>query len=265
MRDFADALDQRLATLAGELAAEGLQETTKPKPAVSRMPTRRFRRPAFFGTLAAGTAAVGAFLALSGTSLAGLPILETPTTDASSVRAAVPNVARLGVDFTKAHEFGTAIGPGYVLVNRTRDTLCVVIPDTAASFGSSCTHPIAKVEREGLDAELVGDRTFDPNASTSFAFVLPEAATDVHLIGGAPTEPLRVENGVAVGSLTQAGTLTWRVDGHVTTKGIPAPFSGTKLACPDGGDIPASASVLRPGKNGAPTTLDPKALAKACR
>ncbi|MEN0013441.1 MAG: hypothetical protein AAGC46_08745 [Solirubrobacteraceae bacterium] len=265
MRDFADTLGERLDALAGELAASAPEiaaaPRTKPRPL-------RLRRPAILGTLTTGVAAVGAFFALSGTSLAQLPILSTPTTDASSIRASVPQVASQGVDFGKAHRFATPGGPGYVLVDRTHSTICLVVPDPGVSdsFGSSCSTPLSRVERSGMKAELVGDRSSDPNATTTFAFVLPEGATDVHLVGGAPTAPLHIESGVAVGSLTKAGFLTWVVDGVRASKDFDGPFTNSRITCPNGnGSVPMTDELLRPGRNGAPPNLDTTALAKACR
>ncbi|MBJ7472227.1 MAG: hypothetical protein JHD16_13055 [Solirubrobacteraceae bacterium] len=228
MRDFLDDLEQRLAVMAEQ----------HPELRASEPPQRSRRRPAILGAIAALLAAIAAALTMTGTSLADLPILDTPTRDASGIKERVPDVARAGVDFSQAHAFETPGGPGYVLVNKDRQVLCVVVPDPDApgDYGNSCS-PIAKVERAGMLTEMVGDLGTDPDATSLATFVLPEDAKAVRLQTGDRTTEPTVQDGVVVLDITEESTLSWTVDGRPGRLLLEGPFPETTsitFECPDG-------------------------------
>lgn len=270
MKDFLDGLDDRLTQMADDIADEALAEVT---PVRRR---RSLRRPAFLGAATGSLAILGTVFALSGTSLADLPILSTETTDASSLKgkAGAPPADR--VDFKEAHAFGTPGGPGYVMTSPERDTVCLTIPDatTPGEYGSSCSS-LSKAEREGIGAEIVGDRTFDPGATNTFAFVLPEDAGHVRLraADGKVTEP-KVESGVVAAQVTARTVVEWTVDGRRGTATFEGPFgdpSGLlKISCPDQPNKSVDVrpeDVTRAGTGpgtGKPFLLDQKALREAC-
>lgn len=264
MRDFLDGLDERLAAIA--------VDPPEPAPAAVTRKARRLRR-AIVGALTAGVGTVIAIFAMTGTSLADLPILSTGTTDATAIRRQVPAVQRAGVDFSKAHAFGTPGGPGYVLATPKQDTVCIVIPDPRApgDYGSSCGTPLAAVEADGLAAELVGDRGIDPNATSIFAFVLPDDADDVRLRSGGRTRDAEVEAGVAVGEITEQTDVLWTVDGKSASKRFEGPFQGTGgglATCPDGRTVPLpDVGAERPATPGVPpdSSRFRDAVKRACR
>ena len=235
MRDFLDDLERQLAAMAEE------HPDLQPEPSPARQPIRRGRRrrPAALGGLAAVLAAVAAAFTMTGTSLAELPILGTPTQDASKLKQQAGEAAKAGVDFKAAHVFGTPGGPGYALVNKKTQTLCLVTPDPSipGTYGVSCGQPISKIEREGLKAEMVGDLARDPNATALVAFVLPEGAKDAHLTSLPPRSTFKVDSGVAVINTTGETKLVWKVDGVPHSEIIEGPFPATEtlgLLCSDG-------------------------------
>lgn len=228
MRDFFDDLEQRLAVMAEQ----------HPELQPSAPQRRSRRRPAILGAIAALLAAIAAAFAMTGTSLADLPILDTPTRDASELKDQVPGPARAGVDFTKAHAFETPGGPGYVLVNKERQVLCLVVPDAESpgDYGSACS-PIAKVERKGMLTEMVGDLGTDPKATSLATFILPEGAEDVRLRTGKRTSEPRIQDGVVVLDIKEESTLQWTVDGRPGRLLLEGPFPATSslmIECRDG-------------------------------
>lgn len=253
MKDFLDQLDDRLQALA--VLETTPADTTRPKKA-------RRRRGAWLGAITATLAAGAAAFTMTGTSLADLPILDTPTTDASGIRQAVPAVADRGVDFSKAHSFGTPGGPGYVLVTPETDTVCIVVPDAEApgTYGSSCGTPLERVEREGLFVEMVGDQGQNPDATNLVAFVMPDGAEDVRLrTEGRTTEP-ELQSGVLVEELRKEGVLSWTVDGKPFRRLVEGPFpagGGVTYSCPDG--------RARPGKEISPDLTTPEEIRAASR
>ncbi len=246
MRDFLDLLDRRLAALSRTEA----HATSTAAHQAGRTSRGRRRRPAFLGGVGAASAVVAAFL-LTGTSAAELPILATPATDASEIRDKVPIAASAGVDFAAAHAFDTPAGPGYVLTSEQTDTVCLATPDpwVPGSLGAACTRPMAKVEREGIAIESVGDRAVHPNATNLVAFVLPDGAEDVQLQSAGEARPAATPHGVAVFEVgDHPATLTWSVDGqpHRRTFEGPLRAGGTWIVpCPDGRHVTGPAPPLK--------------------
>lgn len=231
MRDFLDELDSRLAILADE--HPDLDPTPAPAP-----PARRRRRPALLGGLTALIATAAAAFTMTGTSLADLAILSTPTTDATAIKARAGAAAKAGVDFSKAHVFGTPGGPGYALVNKTTDTICLVVPDAATpgDYGSTCKRPLARVEREGMLLQSSGDTQQDPDATSLSVLILPEDAEEVRLqVGKRPADP-QITAGVVVIEHREEAILSWSQDGQRREEILPGPFetTGIQFACPDG-------------------------------
>lgn len=264
MRDFLDDLDGRLTAMAQEPEAA---HATASRP---RRRAGRVRR-ALLGGGTIGIGAVAAILGTTGTSLAELPILGTPTTDATAIRRQVQAAREAGVDFSKAHAFGTPGGPGYVLVTPERDTVCIALPDqdTPGDYGSSCGTPLAEVERDGLAAELIGDRGDDPDATSVFAFVLPEDAEDVRLASGGREREATVESGVVVAEITAETEVRWAVDGRGARKVFEGPFAASTSvlhSCPDGSTVRLPESTPpAPRADGAPPAPPTRALREAIR
>lgn len=222
MRDFLDQLDDALVSIA-------------PHENAARRPRAR---PAKLAGVAAILATAGAAFTMTGTSVAGLAILDTPTTDVTQIRDAVPEVAEAGVDFSKAHVFGTAGGPGYALVNEETDTVCLVAPDAQSpgDYGSSCKRPIDMIEREGMSLQIVRDTAGLPGATSTTIVLLPEDATDVELRSAGRTITPEIDAGVAAFELQTDGTLQWTVDGRRFEQVYLGPFKtvGSSFSCPDG-------------------------------
>lgn len=230
MRDFLDQLDGQLQAVAAE------------QQAARTVPARRRRRPALLAGATASLAALGTVFALSGTSLADLPILATPTQDASRISGAAPAARKAGVDFSQAHAFDTTAGPGYVFLTPPRDVLCLTVPDPSepGQYGGTCG-AVERVERDGLELELAGDRGNDPAATSTVGFVLPEGARDVRLreAGGSTSRPT-VQAGVLTAEIAAEATVLWEVAGQQRSKRFAGPFaasSGVIVTCPDGRDV----------------------------
>lgn len=250
MQDFLERLDQQLSAIAAtpELAS-----------APSAGPVHRLRR-VIAGAIAALIAGVGVF-AMTGTSTAELPIFGTPTTDATKLRDRAPGAAKLGVDFSAAHRFGTPSGPGYVLAGLKTDAVCLVVPDPTApgDFGTSCAPTLAAVERRGLRAEFPGDLAEDPDATALSVFLLPDGATDVRLTVGGHTSAPKLESGVLVTDLPTEGLLRWTVAGRPAKRVLEGPFAASTYVmtlCPDGTRAPMAPP---------PAGLDPERLNDALR
>lgn len=231
MQDFLDDLERRLSQVAE-------QDAPAPKPARSPRNFRR-RRPAILGGLTAALAASVAAFTMTGTSLADLPILQTDTENASQVARAAPQAAKAGVDFSKAHPFGTPGGPGYALVNEQAKSLCIAVPDPdiPASYGVSCEPSLAAVKRRGMSVALTRPATPSRPASVISVVVLPEDADDVSVESAGRRSTPRIESGVVVVELDAAGRVTWSVDGRPGAVELVAPMrdSGVALVtCPDG-------------------------------
>lgn len=232
MQDFLDDLERRLTTLAAGDA---------PAPTPARAPRNfRRRRPAFLGALTALLAAGAAAFTMTGTSLADLPILDTDTQDASEIESEADAARAAGVDFSKAHVFGTPGGPGYALVNPRTDTMCLVVPDpdAAGTFGQSC-EPIADVERRGMSAELSGDTDRDPSATSLVVFVLPEDAEDAVVTIRGRRATSVIKSGIVVFQTPARAVLSWTVDGVRAERAFAAPFrsTGAGYVCPDGRQV----------------------------
>lgn len=248
MKDFMDGLDERLRVLAAD---EQTYDEPAAAPAAKARVRRRFRRPAILGSATAALGVIAATFAMNGTSLADLPILGTPTTDAS--RAAKGNQAarKAGVDFRKAHAFGTPQGPGYVLLTPERDTICISIPEPGipGAYGGQCKRSIAAVERDGLAIEFAGDLGTDPEATSLFAFVLPDGASDVRVRDeDGHTRVPSLEAGVFADEIRRPVTLTWSVDGRPARRTFQGPFPATSTAmftCSDGGTVSVKSSEIQ--------------------
>lgn len=227
MQDFLDDLEQRLQQVAAEDAA----------PAHTAAARRRRRRPAVLGGLTAILAAAAAAFTMTGTSFADLPILGTDTEDASHIESQAQSAAAAGVDFSKAHVFGTPGGPGYALVNEQAETMCIAVPDPAApgSYGQSCA-PIATVEAEGLLGQIPGDTAKDPDATSLSVFVLPEDAENVQLETDGQRSTPKLESGVVVVQISSESTLRWTVDDRQASTTLIGPLQTELMSipCPGG-------------------------------
>ncbi len=246
MKDFLDQLDSQLQAMA-TLEAEHAPASPAPRK------THRRRRPAVLAGVTATLATLATVFAMSGTSMADLPILNTPTTDATALRDAAPGARKAGVDFSKAHTFPTPQGRGYVFLTPARDVLCLSVPQ-GAEHGGACAPP-ARVEREGLSYELVGDLNDDPNASSMVVFILPEGASQVRLAGeDGPARAADVNSGVVAISIRARTRLLWQRAGRTESRAFEGPFpaGGTLgFTCPDGRKVstPLEGATL-PGRAG---------------
>ncbi len=264
MRDFLDDLERRLATLADEHPE--LEASPRPSPAPAR---HRRRRPVALGGLTALIAAAAATFTMTGTSVADLAILSTPTTDATAIKDRAGAAADAGVDFSKAHVFDTPGGPGYALLNAKTDTLCLVVPDVAApgDYGSTCKQPVSRVEREGMLLQSAGDTQLNPDATALSVLLLPDDADDVRLtVGGRPAK-LQVESGVAVANLRDEGVLRWTDERGAQNVVLPGPFktTGITFTCPGGRTVngpPIDPKLRGPAVNDAIKAARKQACAK---
>ncbi len=231
MRDFLDHLDRKLATLA--IGTSGETIAAPPHQQQAR------RRPFLAGSAVAVVATCTGVFAMTGTSTAGLPILSTPTTDATAIRDTEPTARKASVDFSKAHAFQTPAGPGYVLVDPSDDALCLAVPDPngPGDYGTECVTRRRDVERDGLMAAFPGDRAVDPQATALTVFLLPEGAEEIRLTVDGKTSNPAVASGIAVMQLPTEGTLQWVVDGQPAKRTLEGPFpatGGLVVECPDG-------------------------------
>lgn len=236
MQDFLDDLGRRLEQVA---AAEA------PSPNRQRSPRNfRRRRPAVLGGITAALAAIVAAFTMTGTSLADLPILGTETQNAAHLEDQAETAKAAGVDFSKAHVFGTPGGPGYALLNERTKTMCLVVPDPSApgTFGQSC-EPVDEVERDGMRADVVGVSGEGQNGTALTVFVLPEGADDPQVVIEGRRSTPDLESGIAVIQTPTGGTLSWSVDGKRRQTRLAAALKTTSMAfaCPDGRQVVASA------------------------
>lgn len=261
MRDFLDQLDERLQAMAVE---EAEHAAPAPAPKTAAIRSRNRRRPAFLAGATASLAALGTVFAMSGTSLADLPILETPTTDATKVRAVAPGARKAGVDFTKAHAFPTPGGPGYVFLTPQEDMLCLSVPDDGR-YPGACAPP-ATVERSGLAFEIVGDLAVDPAATSMFAFILPDGASRAQLtVAGGTPRSATIHAGVVTEQLTTSAKLTWVRAGRSESRTFDGPFQPggtTSFTCRDGRSVstPSEGSTV-PGPTG---RIKPSIVKRLC-
>jgi hypothetical protein len=236
MRDYINDLDQRLAALAAEPVPavdqydDRLAELAVDEP---RARHRRAKRAGIIGSITVALTALVAGITLSTTSMATLPIFDTPTQDASSVKSQLPRRTQLnGILLKKAHPFDTPAGKGFVMFDKDRSLVCVVLRDAASppsepQYGQTCKSPLSEVERDGLQLEIVGDLGADPKAVALSAFVLPKSAEDVRLRSAGATRPASVQAGVVVTSLQKEATLLWTVDGKPFERLLEGPFPPT--------------------------------------
>lgn len=235
MKDFTDRLDRHLRELAAAPDAG--------QPA----PWWRSRLMAAVAGLGAALAAGAAALVIAVPSHAELPILRAPTQDIQSLRDQLPVMTDAGMQFEQARYFGTAGGRGFALTDAAGETLCIAIPDPGSdeSFGTAC-QALKVIEHDGLAVQLIGNRSRDPRAVNTFAFVLPDEAGDVRLeIGGREAEPV-ITHGIVTGNLQEPAVLSWRVgdrEGRHRLSGPDTAATAVMLDCGDGRSVTVEAAA----------------------
>ncbi|HWT92545.1 MAG TPA: hypothetical protein VN238_06085 [Solirubrobacteraceae bacterium] len=136
---------------------------------------------------------------------AELAVLDRPAVDISTRAGDLPSRVARDMDLSRARTFETDRGTGYVLLSDDRSSICVVVPDPPAGFGSTCGK-VETVQREGLVAERVAPT---PDSGRSSVFVVqPLGARPPELRDRAGTSrPLAVRAGVATATIERAGML----------------------------------------------------------
>jgi hypothetical protein len=200
---------------------------------------------------------------MNGVSMADLPILSTKSVDASGIATAAETARAAGVDFSEAHFFPTANGPGYVIQTPNEGVLCLTMPTPDGAYRSSCAKR-DDVERDGLRVENAADVRVAPRSE--LAFVLPGGAEDVRVTGpGARDGDVQIVSGIVSASIRSAIEVRWTegTTGHSATFDGPFDEGATvKLTCPDGREIVGPMDVLQPPPL---ARVDQDALRRACR
>jgi hypothetical protein len=219
MRDFVERLERGLVQ-----AAE--QEAQRSAP--GRLARSARALPLGYRNLTAlATAAVLAVALVISTgpspnpTLAALPVLSRPATNASAVRPYVPVLSKSGARFGDARAIQTPYGRGYVIPAPNRGLLCLAIPDTVPrSYGETCT-PVDQAERTGIVATLISPR--GGSASSEFVGVFPDDASrpEVTHRDGRVTR-LALHDGVAAATFDEDVTVTVHVGKSVQTVAVPA-------------------------------------------
>jgi hypothetical protein len=219
MRDFVERLESGLVGAAEREA----QRSTR-----ARLASSARALPLGYRNLTAlATAAVLALLLVLSVgpnpepTLAALPVLSRPATNASAVRPYVPVLSKNGASFGDARAIQTPYGRGYVVPARKRGLLCLAIPDTVSkSYGETCT-PIDQAERTGIVATLISPQ--GGSASSEFVGVFPDDASlpEVAHRDGRVTR-LALHDGVAAATFDEDVTITVHVGRAVQTVAVPA-------------------------------------------
>ena len=152
--------------------------------------------------------------------LAALPVLSRPATNASAVRPYTPVLAKSGASFSEARAIQTPYGRGYVIPAPKRGLLCLAIPDTVPkSYGETCT-PVDQAERTGIVATIA---PHGGSGSSEFVGVFPDDASrpEVTSRDGRVTR-LALNDGVAAATFDKDVTITVHVGKEVQTVEVPA-------------------------------------------
>lgn len=216
-----------------------------PKPAATRTWRSRPRWTVLAG-MSGAVAAVASVAALTATSAAGLPILETETSDASAA-ASAPALRAAGVDLRLGHAFPTANGPGYVLASPGEERLCLTAPapGPGSTYSGTCA-PRSTVERRGLRLEMTGDLARDPDASNLVVVLLPAGATSARLTDRRGTSTPALRAGVFTAALRAPAVLTFLIRGKPRQERFQGPFDGTRFSC-RGEVVPTPATSSKQG------------------
>lgn len=136
---------------------------------------------------------------------ATLPVFSRASTDIAQTRELPADLSR-GFDLAHARAFATSKGTGYVVASTDGRSVCMVIPDPPAGYGSTCA-PLAEVQRRGLIGERVAPT---PSAGRSEVIVVQPAAMPAPTLrdGDGKARTLDVRDGVATAIITRTGTLT---------------------------------------------------------
>jgi hypothetical protein len=136
---------------------------------------------------------------------APLPVLARADREVSGVPR-LPQAAGDDMDLHHGYAFAFGTNTAYVLTSRDRRTICLVLPDPPAGFGSTC-ETVATVKRHGLVATLVAPS--GTTAPSRIAVVIPDGvpAPEIQYRDGRRVR-LPVTDGVATASILGDGTLT---------------------------------------------------------
>lgn len=235
MRDFLDGLEGelRMVAVAGRAGTLGRIPTDARAASPTRRSWQRHRSAAV--TAFAGLATVATTtVVLTTSSAAGLPILSTTSSDASSIASSTA-LPRSSTDFRHAHAFDTPYGPGYVLTSRDGRQLCITAPDdaTPGRYGSACS-PLAQAEQRGVALEMVGDLAADPKATNFVTFILPEHAENARLKQDGRGAPAEGQDGVIVAVLVRSAVLSYRLRNRTVRVAFRGPFKSLGVTCPGG-------------------------------
>lgn len=208
MRDFVERLE---SSLVGAAEEEAHRSTRARLTGFARALPLGYRNL----TAVAAAAVLAVVLVVStGSSprptLAALPVLSRPATDASALRPYVPVLSKSGASFGEARAIQTPYGRGYVIPARKRGLLCLAIPDTVPrSYGEACT-PIDQAQRSGIVATLISPQ--GGSASSEFVGVFPDDASrpEVAHLDGRVTR-LALHDGVAAATFDEDVTITVHV------------------------------------------------------
>jgi hypothetical protein len=218
MREFIQRLETSLVQAAEQEAVRG---------SGARLARSARALPGYLALTALATAAVlAAVLVLStvpspNPTLASLPVLSRPSTNASSARPYMPVLSRSGASFGDARAIQTPYGRGYVVPAPRRHLLCVAIPDTVPkSYGETCL-PVDQAERTGIVATLIAPQ--GGSASSEFVGVFPAGASRPEVIHrDGHVSRLALQDGVAAATFDEDVTIRVRVGKETQTVRIPA-------------------------------------------
>jgi hypothetical protein len=137
---------------------------------------------------------------------AALPAFSRPATDVADRAARLPSGISKGFDLRNARSFATSKGAGYVIASSDGASVCVVLPDPPAGYGSTCA-TIDEVVRRGLIGERVAPA---PNTGRTEVVVLQADAVPAPVLrdSAGRTRSLHVRDGIATTVITRAGRLT---------------------------------------------------------
>ena len=259
MRDFVDASERLLATLAGETVAG-----PSPAPRTSRTRGRATRPLIALAGVMAITILLGSSAELAQRTR-DLRVWSAPEANAASLsgRPGAPPAA--SYDYARSRPFATPDGQGYVVPSHGERSLCLVLPDATlpGTFGSSCVRT-ATVARRGTIGQMVRPARGHQPGRVLTAFVLPAGASpDVRVTSGDREVSTSVAHGVVVVVTTAAATLRYEAQGRVHLRELGAPFreaDDVTIACGDElvrVDVPPT-----PRGGGAPPRLN---TARLCR
>ncbi len=203
-------------------------------------PRRNLLRLAMTSTAALTVAAIGLSALLQGgkdgvAQAAALPAFSRPAIDIADRASKLPPGMSKGFDLRHARSFSTSKGVGYIVASSDGASVCIVVPDPPAGYGSTCAS-IKEVLRRGLIGELVAPA---PDAGRTEVVVLQAdaAATPILRDSTGQTQELDVHDGIATTMVTQPGELTIAgSDGSQRTIAVRPfePQGAIWVDCPDG-------------------------------